>query len=168
MSKKLGIIVLGIGGLLLVIGIILVSVNAIKGEPPTKNKEQVEEYIPDVDKNESEKLKEKHCLENICIDTLSVITDNDAKLSIVSGDLKNTSNQVIPAGYFKIVFTVGTETFDKMIYHGEIPANGVHPLEWQHNNEKLTQAPDYQLVKPTEAEIQAENQKQATLQTKES
>ena len=57
MSKKIGIIVLGIGGLLLVIGIILVSVNAIKGETPTKNKEQVEEYIPDVDKNESEKLK---------------------------------------------------------------------------------------------------------------
>lgn len=174
MSKKTGIIILGIIGVLLLTGGLIISATAIKEAAIDKNKEtkqeqvKEDEYIPDIDVNESEKLKEQHCIENICIDTLSVVTDNDQKISVVSGELKNTSAQVIPEGYIKIIFKVGEETFEKMLYHDVIQPNGINVLEWQHHNEKLTEAPDYQLVKPTEAEILAENKKQAELQTKES
>jgi len=172
MSKKLVIILLGIGGILLLVGGILVSTTVIKNaaqeENKEKQKETTEEYVPDVDKNEAETLKQQHCLETLCIDTLSVLNDNDAELSIVSGELKNTSEQVAPAGYIKIVFKVGEETFERMLYHEEIQGNGIHPIEWQHTNKELIEAPDYQLVKPTETEIQAEIKEQAELQAKAS
>ena len=157
MSKKLGISILIIGGIIILLGIVLTSINVIKEATSDKDNkkeiEQVEGYISDVDKNKSEKFNKKHCLEKLCIEKLDVITDNNAKLSVVKGKLKNTSNESVPASYIKIVFTLGTETYEEILYHQEIPAEGTYTLEWLHKNEQLLQASDYKLEKPTENEI---------------
>ena len=154
MSKKIGMIVLTIGGILLLVGTILIGNKIIKKQEPQKeSQKQIQEYVPNIDKNESENLKKQHCLENLCIDELEVITDNNANLSIVSGYLKNQSSQPAPKGYIKIIFTIGTETFEEILYHDEISGNGTYKLEWQHKNEQLVDAIDYKLETPTEEEI---------------
>lgn len=171
MSKKIVLLMLMFGLLLLGGGILLLFTSA---DFTTENKytekketKEVTEYVENKSQNKSEALKQRHCLNSICIDELNVVTNNDINLSVVNADLKNISDQIIPEGYIKIVFTLNGTSFEKLLFHNEIPANSFAILEWQHNNKELINALDYSLVEPTAAEIIAEKQKQELLQSNE-
>ena len=93
MKDKKVIIILIIGAILIFSGIILVSINTILKEQTDK---------PNAQFNESEKLKETHCLDSICIDRLTILKDNETGVNVVKAILKNTSETAIPLGFFKI------------------------------------------------------------------
>jgi len=124
---------------------------SIESQEEMKSQDMIDKKY-DRKRNKSEAMKEKHCLDKICITDIEN-TFESGSIGVISGNMINEGDSSIPAGYLKLSFTA--ENFEEklIIYHAELPARKQIPLEIQHKNEKIVEATNVKIENPTPEEI---------------
>lgn len=144
-----------IGIALLILGILIISFGIYNVMSNTTTK-QPKKTITKTDAlnrtiNSSDKVKEEHCLDYLCISNMEMINE-DENISIITGNLINKSDKIIPKGWINLVFTVEEEKITEAFYHEELQPNEAVPLELQHKNSKIVNAKDYKIKTPSKEE----------------
>jgi len=163
MNKKLAIVLVLIGLLLLGSGIVLFTLNAKETQPKPNNAEEQEtaqEPTEEVKENNNEFIKEEHCLQTICIETITIKKDATTNQISVTGEFTNKGTAVEPAGYIKFLVIHEGKEFYKLIQYPEIQPNAKVPINFlaEDKDNILLYAMDYTLVEPTQTEIAEANQ----------
>ncbi len=119
LGKIMGTIVLVLGIILIACGgyVIHFDINHknTKKEANSEIKSQ-EEYdkILNVERNKSEKLSQKKCLDNICFENLKIFRQND--IYFITATITNTGLSTIDSKYINIIFKTNNGQIKKEIY----------------------------------------------------
>lgn len=165
--KKVAIIIIGIAALLLVSGIILNILgilNIPNFDKPKKNNEISQEEIDKIynrDRNKSKDISKKHCLDNLCINSMEITFQKDA-FGVVSAVMYNDSEEVVPMGYVNLKFEVNDDNLTLHFYHNEIQPGEKIPLEIHFTDSRFISAKDYMIEYPSDEE-RLEYEKQRSL-----
>lgn len=138
--KKFMVLVIIISFLLILTGVYL----NLKKTDSHKSMEKVQQT------NVSEALKKKHCLKNLCIQSMNISYQD--KLGIISFILINQSNDVIPAGFIKLEFD-HNKKFTYLSYHSEILPQETQKTEIQVSTDTILQMKDYEIKELTASEL---------------
>lgn len=103
-----------------------------------------EKKIYNRERNNKKKIKEKHCLDNICINSMEIVNEYE-DIRVISGELENISNDTLEAGTITLEFKVGKETYTEIIYYDTLLPNQSAYFETHHDNEFLVKAIDYKM-----------------------
>lgn len=149
-KNKKGIILML--SILLVIFIIILIVFIIYSPKPLKNDntQPVEETIS---KNKSEKIKEEHCIESLCLVSTKISYDNKNKIGEIEFNFKNKGTESLPQGFIKLV-AKDNPKISFVIYHLELNPDSEMPSLIQFKDKKIVEIKDFILKKPTNAEIE--------------
>ena len=157
MNNKIRKTLIFILSILLTIFIIILIVFIIFNSKTLKEDktQPVEETIS---KNKSKKIKEDHCLEELCLINTKIIYDNKNKIGEIEFNFKNKGTKTIQPGFIKIVAKDNPE-ISFTVYNLELQPNGEMPSLIQFQNTKVVDIEDFELKKPTEKEIEAAQKK---------
>lgn len=163
MKRKIAILLLLIGILSLGLGMTMYLLNdnnqqeKPKKEQPVQQEQPQEQPQEDVTENNNEFIKEEHCLEKICVETITIKKDLTTNKILVTGELTNKGTTVEPAGYIKFLVQHDGEEFYKVIQYPEIQPNAKVPINFEGQHKVLLYAIDYNLVTPTDRELASIN-----------
>lgn len=101
-----------------------------------------------IERNDSKKLSERHCLNSLCIDNMEITYQDEANGNI-SGTLINTSSEVIPSGYINFIFTDGENTITTYYSYLDINPSDSVPLEILFTDKNYLNVTDYELETPS-------------------
>lgn len=149
--KKSNIIIFGVGIFLFVIGTLLYfSSNNYVKEKQSNNLSQ------DIQKNNNEKIKKEHCLNSLCIKSMSISVESN--INYLTATIINQSEREILSGFINLEFQVGDEKIVEVYYHNELPPNVEISMEIGAIDQKLLKATDYKIKELSQEELEKYNQ----------
>lgn len=140
-----GIIFLGIG--------ITMIVKPLQTDT-LSSEELLEKQVKDNDKkygitrNYNQKIKNRKCTENICVDELNII--KQATIYAITGNIINETTEIISDQSINLIFTINEQKeIKKTIYITNIEPKSSIPLEIQflENEKELLDATEYRIEK---------------------
>lgn len=118
--------------------------------PPTPSKNSPSQKSePEVTTSQ---LQEKHCLNNLCLTNIELISDSSG-IEVINGTITNISNEKIPTNCIKLIFELEQDSITKSICYLDLEAYQSVPLELHHQDKDLKKATDYKIEPFTEQEL---------------
>ena len=121
-------------------------------------------FLPKVDntkdtkelQNDSKKLKELHCLDDLCVKKMDVIYDNKQKVGTIRFYLQNTGSDNLSSGFVKVIFDNNNQKEFIFRYSDFLPQD-IQSVEIQFTDKDIIQTTDYRLYWLSEEELQSIN-----------
>lgn len=143
--KKIGIVVFVIAIILIVLGLSLSFLPKVDNTKDTKELQ-----------NDSKKLKELHCLDDLCVKKMDVIYDNKQKVGTIRFYLQNTGSDNLSSGFVKVIFDNNNQKEFIFRYSDFLPQD-IQSVEIQFTDKDIIQTTDYRLHWLSEEELQSIN-----------
>lgn len=140
------IIIISITLIIILIGIILYITLNNKNDKVVNENNKVENTEKELqDKTIKNEINKKLCYENLCTDNIKITMVEN--LGAIVFELKNTSNETIKAGGFKLVLSYNGEYKDFIVYHDDILANETYPVSIAIDDKKIVNSKSYSFEK---------------------
>lgn len=143
--KKIGIVVFVIAIILIILGLSLFFLPKVDNTKDTKELQ-----------NDSKKLKELHCLDDLCVKKMDVIYDNKQKVGTIRFYLQNTGSDNLSSGFVKVIFDNNNQKEFIFRYSDFLPQD-IQSVEIQFTDKDIIQTTDYRLHWLSEEELQSIN-----------
>ncbi len=143
--KKIGIVVFVIAIILIILGLSLSFLPKVDNTKDTKELQ-----------NDSKKLKELHCLDDLCVKKMDVIYDNKQKVGTIRFYLQNTGSDNLSSGFVKVIFDNNNQKEFIFRYSDFLPQD-IQSVEIQFTDKDIIQTTDYRLHWLSEEELQSIN-----------
>ena len=143
--KKIGIVVFVIAIILIILGLSLSFLPKVDNTKDTKELQ-----------NDSKKLKELHCLDDLCVKKMDVIYDNKQKVGTIRFYLQNTGSDNLSSGFVKVIFDNDNQKEFIFRYSDFLPQD-IQSVEIQFTDKDIIQTTDYRLHWLSEEELQSIN-----------
>ena len=143
--KKIGIVVFVIAIILIILGLSLSFLPKVDNTKDTKELQ-----------NDSKKLKELHCLDDLCVEKMDVIYDNKQKVGTIRFYLQNTGSDNLSSGFVKVIFDNNNQKEFIFRYSDFLPQD-IQSVEIQFTDKDIIQTTDYRLHWLSEEELQSIN-----------
>ncbi len=143
--KKIGIVVFVIAIILIILGLSLFFFPKVDNTKDTKELQ-----------NDSKKLKELHCLDDLCVKKMDVIYDNKQKVGTIRFYLQNTGSDNLSSGFVKVIFDNNNQKEFIFRYSDFLPQD-IQSVEIQFTDKDIIQTTDYRLHWLSEEELQSIN-----------
>ena len=143
--KKIGIVVFVIAIILIILGLSLFFLPKVDNTKDTKKLQ-----------NDSKKLKELHCLDDLCVKKMDVIYDNKQKVGTIRFYLQNTGSDNLSSGFVKVIFDNNNQKEFIFRYSDFLPQD-IQSVEIQFTDKDIIQTTDYRLHWLSEEELQSIN-----------
>lgn len=143
--KKIGIVVFVIAIILIILGLSLSFLPKVDNTKDTKELQ-----------NDSKKLKELHCLDDLCVKKMDVIYDNKQKVGTIHFYLQNTGSDNLSSGFVKVIFDNNNQKEFIFRYSDFLPQD-IQSVEIQFTDKDIIQTTDYRLHWLSEEELQSIN-----------
>ena len=143
--KKIGIVVFVIAIILIILGLSLFFLPKVDNTKDTKELQ-----------NDSKKLKELHCLDDLCVKKMDVIYDNKQKVGTIRFYLQNTGSDNLSSGFVKVIFDNNNQKEFIFRYSDFLPQD-IQSVEIQFTDKDIIQTTDYRLYWLSEEELQSIN-----------
>lgn len=140
--KKIGIVVFVIAIILIILGLSLSFLPKVDNTKDTKELQ-----------NDSKKLKELHCLDDLCVKKMDVIYDNKQKVGTIRFYLQNTGSDNLSSGFVKVIFDNNNQKEFIFRYSDFLPQD-IQSVEIQFTDKDIIQTTDYRLHWLSEEELQ--------------
>lgn len=142
--KKIGIVVFVIAIILIILGLSLFFLPKVDNTKDTKELQ-----------NDSKKLKELHCLDDLCVKKMDVIYDNKQKVGTIRFYLQNTGSDNLSSGFVKVIFDNNQKEF--IFRYSDFLPQDIQSVEIQFTDKDIIQTTDYRLHWLSEEELQSIN-----------
>ena len=143
--KKNKLIVIAI----IILAIVLLITGIVMLIKPKENK-KIEKQVSDAEVlKENNSLKDKKCIENICIENV-VLRDYSDKNEEITAKVTNTSDQYIEIDFYSFVFTTSKGEVEFPFYIDELNPNETIELQKISESVEINGATSYELKKITE------------------
>lgn len=143
--KKIGIVLFVIAIILIILGLSLSFLPKVDNTKDTKELQ-----------NDSKKLKELHCLDDLCVKKMDVIYDNKQKVGTIRFYLQNTGSDNLSSGFVKVIFDNNNQKEFIFRYSDFLPQD-IQSVEIQFTDKDIIQTTDYRLHWLSEEELQSIN-----------
>lgn len=143
--KKIRIVVFVIAIILIILGLSLSFLPKVDNTKDTKELQ-----------NDSKKLKELHCLDDLCVKKMDVIYDNKQKVGTIRFYLQNTGSDNLSSGFVKVIFDNNNQKEFIFRYSDFLPQD-IQSVEIQFTDKDIIQTTDYRLHWLSEEELQSIN-----------
>ena len=143
--EKIGIVVFVIAIILIILGLSLFFLPKVDNTKDTKKLQ-----------NDSKKLKELHCLDDLCVKKMDVIYDNKQKVGTIRFYLQNTGSDNLSSGFVKVIFDNNNQKEFIFRYSDFLPQD-IQSVEIQFTDKDIIQTTDYRLHWLSEEELQSIN-----------
>ncbi len=100
--------------------------------------------------NNSEKLLEKHCLDDLCVNSIKVSVAPN--MGIMQFELQNIGSQTLPAGFVKMVCKNDSSKV-YYIYHNAMKPNEIALFQYQFTDKSPYEIDDYVLMELSPKEL---------------
>lgn len=152
--KKVAIVLIVVSIMLFVVAVIINSFNIgeIDNTQSAEDKQEQIDAIYNRDRNKSKNLVKEHCLDNLCLSAMEMTFERDG-FGVVSANMYNNSNSVIPASYVNLNFIVDGEVAKLHFFHSDIHPGVKMYLEIHFTENLFMKAKDYKIEYPSEEEI---------------
>lgn len=152
--KKVAIIIIVIAIFLFILAIVINSFEVVKVNhtQSTEDKQEQIDAIYNRDRNKSKNLVKEHCLDNLCLSAMEMTFEKDG-FGVVSANMYNNSNSVIPASYINLNFIVAGEVAKLHFFHSDIHPGAKMSLEIHFTENVFMKANDYKIEYPSEEEV---------------
>ena len=159
MKKKLLIVIMILGTLLVISGLFFGVIKMDKKEKQKQQEQESTETLPNEDEiveqitNTNPNIAKEHCLDNLCVTDLKIVKA-DESINIIKGYIKNTTQAPLEASFIDLTFNVDGIPTVQPCYYETIPAGETYVIEIHYENDKLLNVADYQVSRPTPEQLQ--------------
>jgi len=151
-KRKIAIIILMIL-LCLLLGLLsyILFFNNDSNKNETNTNKEFDKSINRV-RNNSDKIKEEHCLNNFCIDDMQISSEYE-NIQVITGTVTNKSSETIPEGLIGLVFNVDGKVITQEFYYLQVEPGASFPLQTNYDNSKIINAGDYKIIQLSNEEL---------------
>lgn len=145
----IAMILIGFSIVLMIVAVILNIFDSSGGNDGPSNNTLENNIIV----NDSEKIKEEHCLDFFCITSMEMGYQKNVEGGDITISYRNQGDDVLPAGFLHIEFETKKGSKTLIFYHQELKAGESSNKLLDYLDEDIVYATDYRLLQPTEEQI---------------